>query len=398
MKRRAHVPFEFIATPAALRDFCARLAPSGPVAIDTEFVGEKTYRPVLELVQVRDVDGLTGLVDAQALPDLGELAAVLTDKSRLKILHAGGQDIPILESAMGAPPWPIFDTQLAAAMVGLGAQVSYANLVSELAGASLGKKHTVSDWSRRPLSADQLEYAALDVAHLHVAHARLQGRLDALGRSAWFDEEQRARFEDARRSTVADLPPEEFHRSVKEWAKLRGRKLAILRELALWREEVAREMNLPRRVVMPDSGLVHLAQFAPTTREQARDLRQVPPGPLNKRLDEILAVVARGLALPKDKRPRKPPTERMDTPPGLVELVASLVRTIAEEWGIASTLIATTSEMNDLVNNRRRLREVSLPVLKGWRREMVGEQLMGLLEGRLAVYIADGERLAIEER
>lgn len=389
--------FEEAKSPAELSAAMERLAPDGPVAIDTEFVGEKTFRPRLELVQLRDTAGRTLLVDAQACGDLAPLGRLLADESRLKLAHAAGQDIPILESATGAAPWPLFDTQLAAAMVGWGAQISYAAVVQEVAGESLGKKHTVSDWSRRPLSRDQLRYAALDVAHLHAAHERLSGLLAQRGRHDWFDEEQRQRHADARRAL--DAPErEEIHRSFKEWAKLKGRELAILRELALWREEAARREDLPRRVVMPDAGLVHLARFAPTTREAARDLRQVPPGPLNRRLDEILAVIARGVALPKDQWPKRPRTERVEIPPGITELAAAVLRTIADREEIAATLLATSSDLSTMVANRHRLAECDIPLLRGWRRELAGERVAGLLRGELAVYIDESGDLAVEER
>jgi len=386
--------FEYLDNPERLADFCARLASSRRIALDTEFVGENTFYPELELIQLAGDDGAIGIVDARTAGKMEPLGELMADSGREKILHSGSQDIPLLGRHLGAPPRPLFDTQLAAAMVGLGAQVSYAGLAEEFAGARLGKKHTVSDWSRRPLLPQQLAYAADDVRHLHAIRDGLAARLEKLGRMEWFEEEQERRITDAAEPEV--IPDEEFHRTVKEWGKLRGRELAVLRELALWREAEAKRKNMPRRRVLPDQALVNLARMAPTRREEARDLRHIPQGLLYRYIDDILPVIERANKLPRDQWPRRAESRTPDVPPGIVEVISAVVRTTAEQEQIAPALLATTSELTALVNNRRRLDDLDLPVLKGWRRELIGEKLIELLDGRLILRIHDGDRLAIE--
>ncbi|MBX3730096.1 MAG: ribonuclease D [Candidatus Sumerlaeia bacterium] len=388
--------FEFIESKRALTGLCTRIAPEGPLAIDTEFVGERTFYPELELLQLRDAAGLTALIDVKAVGDGAALGKLLADESREKIFHSGSQDLPILERWLGKVPWPLFDTQLAAAMVGLGAQLSYASLVSECLGKKVDKGQTASDWSQRPLTAAQLEYAASDVAHLHDLRDHLHGLLERMGRLDWFAEEQRKRAEEATRRN--DLPDDELFRQVKEWTKLSGRQLAVLRELTLWRESEAKRQNVPRKKIMPDNGLIALARSGPRTREDIRGSRQIPQGPVHRHIDDILAVIERASQIPREQWPKKPPPEHADVPAGFVELLQSLVRTMAEQELIAPNLLATSSELTALVNNRHRLTDLDLPVLRGWRRELVGARLIALLEGDLALRIVDRRRLEFEAR
>lgn len=386
--------YTLIESQSALAEFCHRIASAKRLAVDTEFVGERTYWPILELIQVSDGLGHVGLIDVRAVPEAKPLAKLLGDVSREKILHSANQDIALLERYLGVPPLPVFDTQIAAAMAGLGAQVSYANLVRDCLGGKVDKKHTVSDWSKRPLGKGQLEYAAVDVEHLHGLRDHLAERLESLGRVQWFVEEQAKRAEEARR--IDGVDNEEMHMTVKEWSKLSERKLAILRELAVWREMEARKQNVPRRMVMPDHALIALAQIAPESREEVKGHRQIPAGQFHRHIDTLIPLIKKAKELPREKWPHKEPAVRPDVPAGFVELMQALVRCIAEEEKIASTLLATSAELTALVNNRTRLEELDLPVLQGWRRELIGEKLVELMEGKMHVKIVGGEHVIFE--
>ncbi len=390
------ISYELIESQESLVRFCEVIAQSEILAVDTEFVGEKTYYPTLELIQVGDGRGNIGLVDVRQCGDMAPLAEILCSANRTKIFHAATQDISILERSLGKPPEPLFDTQLAAAMVGIGAQVSYANLVQELLSKTVDKAQMVSDWSQRPLKRAQLDYAASDVLHLHSIRTILQHKLEELGRQDWFTEEQRRRVEDARQNDTA--PESELYTNVKEWGKLSGQRLAILQQLAIWREREAKSQNVPRRTIMPDAGLVGLARLAPSNRDDVRNVRQLPQGAVYRYIDQVLPIIAEAKKIPRDQWPKKTTSQRPDIPNGFVELLQALVRATAEQEKIASSLLTTTSELNALVNQRGRLDDgLKLPVLNGWRREMIGERLIALLQGKVRLRIEDGERLVFED-
>jgi ribonuclease D len=184
--------------------------------------------------------------------------------------------------------------------------------------------------------------------------------------------------------------------TVKEWMKLNGQALAILQALAAWRERTARTEDLPRRQVMPDTGLIGLARAKPRKRDDLKGIRYAPQGAVFRYADEILGVIAAACQIPQSEWPRKVHSPRPDIPTGFVEILQALVRTTAEEEGIASTLLATTADLNTIVTNRRRLDEVEVEVLKGWRNELVGRKLVALLNGELKLRIVDGERIVFE--
>lgn len=387
MSQGAALPAEyrFIETPGALREYCATLRQAERLAVDTEFVGEKTFYPRLEVIQIRGEEGPPAVIDVHAVGDLGPLAELIGDKDRLKIFHASSQDVEILRRALGVLPLPLFDTQVAAALVGYGAQISLANLIRSILSVEVSGKHTTSDWSHRPLNEGQLVYAAADVLHLHALHESLVAGLEERQRLYWYRDEQEQRL--AGILANGDEPPETLYRRVKDWASLRPKELAVLRELAIWRDATARGENLPRRTIMTDETLVELARFHPPTKEKARRLRRAHPGQINRRFDEVLPIVQRGLAIPREQWPEKPVNERPDIPPGLMELCQALIRTRAEEEAVAATIIVTSSDVQQLLANRKSLDEERHAVLRGWRREVVGEQLLDLLQGRLAALI-----------
>jgi ribonuclease D len=395
MSTRAKTPYRLIESSEDLHEAVALLGRPKLLAVDTEFIGEKSYYPVLEIIQLHSGKGEPILVDAQVVTDLSPLEPLLSDKKVEKIIHSSSQDIAILARALPRFCGPIFDTQLAAAMAGLGEQVSLANLVRDLLGATIDKAETVSDWSARPLRPAQLEYAASDVLHLHDLRTELARRLDSLGRMDWFREEQDARFEAAARPVEA--ADSELYRTVKEWGKVPESKLVILQQLALWREERARKNNVPRRSVMQDQLLIQLAKLAPAGPEQLKGHRHMPVGQVTRYGDDVFRAIAKAKDIPRDEWPTRPRGERPDIPTGLVEILQALIRSIAEKESIAPTLLATTTDLQVLVNHRRRVASIDIPVLKGWRRELVGEKLLALLEGKIVLRVHNRSKLVFQD-
>ncbi|MCF7837737.1 MAG: HRDC domain-containing protein [Candidatus Marinimicrobia bacterium] len=272
-------PGELLASDAALQVWCAAAPPGQPVALDTEFVGERTYYPRLELLQIKAGDRIA-LVDVPACRDWTHLAAWLADGDRLKILHAAESDLPLLFRLTGIWAAPVFDTQLAAAFLGHGAQISLTNLIKSQVRVDVGSHQTTSDWSQRPLSAAQLDYAADDVRYLPRLQAQLEEALRRANRWAWYEEEQRARL--AQMMAQEEDPLDVMYKRVRGWQALKPRDLAVLRELAAWREGVSRTKDLPRRRLVSDEGLIELARHQPESRQAALGLRRVYPNQITR--------------------------------------------------------------------------------------------------------------------
>ncbi|MBI1291241.1 hypothetical protein GC173_08355 [bacterium] len=385
----------YIDSAAKLAAFCTELRGTRRLAVDTEFVGEKYYYPKLEVVQLRGESGPVGIVDAQAISNWGSLAELLADPSILKLFHAADQDLDILGRATGVRTAPVFDTQLAASMLGFGAQISLVNLVRAIVEVELSGKQTTSDWSFRPLTQEQIDYAAADVLHLHTIQEKQAQELKARGRDGWFRDEQEQRLAT---SGYTEQEPMDAWRRVKDWASLSGRDLAVLRELAAMRETRARERNVPRKLVLTDESLVELARFQPDTTEKMAKLRRINVGQASRLFGEIREATRRGKTLPRDQWPSKPTSEKVDIPTGLVELCQALLRTEAENHGVAPTILATTSELTQVIIERGALDVLDNPLLKGWRRELVGERLIRLLRGEVCVVVGKDGGLIFEDR
>lgn len=384
----------YIATMESLTKFCEAMAGAERLAVDTEFVGEKYYYPRLELIQVSDGNRI-GLIDVQTCSSLEPLAKLLSNPACLKIFHASESDIPILRRALGVEVEPLFDTQVAASLLGHGAQISLANLIRNQLGVQVTSKQSTSDWSQRPLTDDQLQYAATDVLHLHELETVLRAELVAEERLDWYEDEQASRLQALGNHVQEDIW--DVYRRVKDWVSLNPREMAVLRELAAWREETARRENLPRRVVFNDEGLIELSRFMPGTRDAARKLRRVHQGQINRYFDTIAPLIKHASNLPKDQWPSKPVGERPDIPTGLLELCQALVRTEGERRRIAPTVIATSSELQRVVTNRADLKIEDHPILNGWRGVVVGHRLVALLKGEVTVRVSSTGELIFED-
>jgi ribonuclease D len=382
-----------IAESAALADFCGRLAGARYVAVDTEFMRERTYWPRLCLVQV--AGGGAAAEDAAAIDalapglDLRPLFQLMADARVLKVFHSARQDLEIFHRLAGQLPRPVFDTQVAAMVCGFGDSVSYETLVGKLAKARMDKGSQFTDWARRPLSQRQIAYALADVIHLRTVYEKLKRKLEANGRAAWIDEEMAALTAP---STYA-LDPEQAFRRI----KARGatpRFLAVLRELAAWREREAAKRDMPRNWLLRDEALVEIAHHMPAT---AADLARTRG--LGRKLAEgrdgaaLIEAVARGRALPDGECPR--PEAREMLPPGIgpmADLLKVLLKMRCEEAGVAQRLVASAADVERLAAFGER---AEVPALHGWRRDVFGGDALGLRAGETALAVREGRIVAI---
>lgn len=377
------LPWTLIQNDTGLAHWCHHAKASPTLAVDTEFVGEKYFYAKVELVQIASTESVA-LVDAQGIKDWGPLRALLSGPA-LKIFHAASQDLVILRRLVGSVPSPVFDTQVAASLLGYGAQISLSALLRMLAGVEASSKQTTSDWSARPLTHDQLEYAATDVRYLAVLHAALRADLEQRGRTAWYEEEQQLRLDEA--DEEDEVTPDQLMRRVKDWLSLAPRELAVLRELAVWRDATAKKKNLPRRTVFTDEGLVELAKFQPKTKEEMLKLRRIHGGQVARFGDELKEVMERGRRVPKEQWPEKTSGPRVDIPTGVIEVCQALIRSEAERQHLAPTLLATTADLTRLLVERGSPDAQGIPLLHGWRREVAGQQVLDLLDGKIAIRV-----------
>jgi len=373
----------YVADREGLVALAARLKGARRLAVDTEFVGEETYIPRLEIVQIGD-GAIEAIVDYRALGTLGDLGELLLDPAIEKVMHAGSQDLAIFAGLLGQPPAPVFDAQVAAAMVGYGAQAAYAALAQRVLHQHVAKAETVSNWSQRPLTAAQRAYAREDIRYLLPLADHLEEQLARLGRTEWAREEFR-RLADPERYR----PPDDRLRytRVRDRGKLSRRGLGILRELAAWREAEARRRDLPRGRIVVDEVMVEIARQAPREASALRGLRRLGPGAVERYREAILEAVARGLAVPERDLPREKAGPRHELPAGLVDLLQAFLQARAEQEHLATSVLASVADLHALAEAHGAGDLNGLPILEGWRRELAGEDLLALIEGRAALTV-----------
>ena len=360
-----------VACDGDLRKLCDELAAADQLYLDTEFERTRTYLPRLCLVQVKTGD-LSQCVDALAGIDLSPLWEILWAPHTLKLFHAARQDLELLTGIQGAPPAPLMDTQIAAALAGFDSQIGYAALVRELLGLELEKESTRTDWTRRPLSDQQIEYAINDVAWLPDLHDRLSKRLHDLDRYAWAEEDS-ARLTDPK---LYQVDPDAAWQKVRGIGSLEDDPWWRAKALAAWREKTARRVDRPRGWVLADRVLLSIAASRPRGRDELARIPEMPRGVVRNRGDELLRILARA----DDSRPAKVPRPERRGRPSAEEqagtkYLLNLARKRAGKLGIPSEVLTTRKECAAMVSGERNLR-----VLEGWRREIVGLQLLDALD------------------
>ncbi|MEW6719360.1 MAG: ribonuclease D [Thermodesulfobacteriota bacterium] len=375
---------------AELRAVVSGMRRAGRIGFDTEFVGEKSYYPRLCLVQLGTEDAVFA-VDPLAVEDLSPLDELLFDPTILKVVHAGGQDLKIVYQRTGRVPAPVFDTQVAAALLGHPVQAAYAAVVRGFLGVDVKKGHSYSDWCARPLSSSQLSYALDDVRYLPALHDRMVSRLRKEGRLAWIEPE----FSALASPATYESPPEEEYRRVKGWTGLDPRRLAVLRGLIAWREREARRRDVPRRRVLSDESALAIARSRAADEEALRRVRGLEWKVGGETSAAVLDVVRDALALREERLPGQAPSRPRGNGErsSVVPLLGALLRSRARAHRVAPELLANAEELERLAAGERD----GLAVLSGWRLDLVGKELLALLDGRLSLFVRDGEA-EIEER
>jgi len=380
---------QYITTTEALSALCERLGGEDFITVDTEFMRERTYYPELCLVQLAGTQDVA-VVDAQAAGiDLAPLGALLAKPGIVKVFHACRQDVEIFLLLFGAVPVQIFDTQVAAMVAGFGDQVGYDSLVQSLTGGHIDKTHRFSDWSARPLTKAQVEYAAADVTHLRTVYEKLSARLQVEGRMDWVGQEMAVLAEPG---TYRVDPARAWER-----LKLRTsnrRQLALVQAIAAWREREAQRINIPRGRLVKDEQIPEIAALAPDNAEALTRVRGISAGFANGKSGvSLLAAIAEAKALgeadlPKVERPREAPRAS----PALVALLKVLLNAAAEQNNVAARLVAGAEEIEALALDET----APNPILEGWRREMFGEDALRLIRGEIALS-TKGKRIKIIE-
>jgi ribonuclease D len=359
------IRFEFIDQRSQLDRLADELEAATQLALDTEFMRERTYYPRLCLLQLATPSAIA-CIDPLAIDDLTHLSALLGRAATHKVAHAARQDVEALATRAVQSPVPLFDTQIAAALLGMQPQIGYGELVHKMLGAKLAKAHARTDWSVRPLSDEQLEYAADDVRHLLPLHEVLQRDLEKRDRWHWFEAEM-AR---AGATFAARLTPQDAWQRLKGLESLDPRRRATAIALAQWREARAMQRDRPRGWILADDALYDIVRALPQNRAQLEQVRSVPPGVIENCGTDLLAAVKGSAHLASADTPRRASRPDPAAQARLKALVAT-VRRIAEQLQLVPEVLATRRDLQQLLNG-----DTDVPPLKGWRREVVGEALL----------------------
>lgn len=378
---------QYVDNSQSLSDLCQQLAGSQWLAVDTEFHREKTYYPELCLIQVAN-DDIIACVDPLAVDDLTPLLDLFYSEDMTLVFHAARQDLELFFLLRDSLPAHVFDTQLAATVLGYGDQIGYGNLVKQCLNVDLDKAHARTDWRQRPLSSEQLEYAADDVRYLRSLYHQLNDKLTETGRRTWLKEDFAAL---SAVKTYQEDPNKSWLR-IKGAGRLKPAQLAVLQQLGAWREQRAVKHNLPRRWVLKDDVMLDLARFAPASTEAMKKIRGMEQRDIDRHGKAILEAIEKGKAVPKSEWPViKRPTPLSNQQDAVVDALMALLRQRCDEQNITPVAVASRKDVEALVRGE----DTSLQ--QGWRHEIVGQQLEDFLNGKLSLS-ASTEQLEIQQR
>lgn len=377
-------PMSLITTTEDLNALMSRLKKEEYVTVDTEFIREKTYWPRLCLIQIAGADEAWAIDPLAEGLEMDSFYELMRDKEVLKVFHACRQDLEIFLNESGKLPAPVFDTQIAAMVCGFGEQASYETLVNSFLKKHLDKTSRFTDWAQRPLTAKQLKYALADVVHLRPIFEKLVERLDALDRTSWIKDDMK------------DLLVKDNYITKPEdaWERIRvpsykPRVLGLLRELAKWREETARRVNVPRGRIMKDEALSEIATHPPKDRADLDKMRNLHKGfGASERGREVMEAVERGLAIPEEELPQREKREQL--PQGIgptADLLRVLLKLKCEEAEVAPKLLCSASDLELIAAHGE---DAGVPALKGWRLKLFGREALDLRAGKLAIAVENG--------
>lgn len=378
---------QFVDSVAELQNLCQNMKQEPWLAIDTEFLREKTYYPKFCLLQIATLEWVA-CVDPIALQDnLDELFAIINDPAIVKVFHSCRQDVEIFYQLTGQLPAPVFDTQLVAPLLGFQENTGYAMLVSGFLNINLSKVHTRTDWSQRPLSAEQLQYAADDVIYLARIYQLIQQKLHELGREDWLKED----FEQLMNEDLYDIPPENAWLKIRGKNKLTGKQLAIVQVLAEWREQIAKKDNRPKNWILRDEHILDMAKLQPDNLKALSEIRGINDGFVRRSGKQICQLIVKAKGLPGLKLNNKTSkTKKTQQQEAVLDILSGVVRLRADENSLNPVILATRKDLEAL------LIDEDSPLLHGWRHSMVGGELQGLLQGKLNVYV-DNKKLQIQD-
>lgn len=377
----------YIDNASDLDNFCEQIKHSDWLAIDTEFLREKTYYPQLCLIQIAN-DNVIACVDPIAIEDLTPLMDILYQPGMTLVFHAARQDLELLQMLRGELPQQIFDTQLAATVLGIGDQIGYGNLVKHCLDVDLDKAHSRTDWTQRPLSNEQLDYAADDVRYLRTLYHQMSAQLDEQQRRPWLNDDF-ASLSDPKTYTAN---PEAIWRKIRGAGKLKASQLVVLQQLAAWREQRAIDRNRPRRWILKDDVMLDLARFAPDSKNQLAKIRGLEARDIERNGSDIIEVISRAQEIPEAQWPKLiKPVPLTNQQEALLDALMALLRKYCDEESITPVAVATRKDIEHLVRGER---DISL--LQGWRKKIVGQKLLDFLHGELAI-TADSQQLSTQE-
>ena len=380
--------YEYIDSNTGLINFCASLNQESYCAIDTEFIRERTYYPELALVQIASGNRLA-CIDPLAITEFTPLMELLVKQDLLKVFHSPSQDLEILYQKFAEVPSPVFDTQLAAAVLGYNHQVSYADLVRQITGIKLDKKHTRANWLRRPLTAEELDYAMDDVRYLVAVYENLKQKLESTRRSSWIEKDLQALSE----AKNYQVDKAQLWKRLKGVSKLKGEKLQIASDLCQWREDLAQRKNKPRRWIAKDDALVEIARQKPEDVEALMRIPELSDKTAKRYGDELLAVIVRAAQVEPTQWPQHDKFKSMSKEQlALGDCLMALCRKIADQNQIALATLATRKDIDNLILNQKNSR-----LAQGWRFSMAGEQLLEFIHGQSAISV-DNETLKLDPK
>jgi ribonuclease D len=382
----------YITTSEQLSSYCSQIENCDWLAIDTEFVREKSYFHHLGLIQVSG-NGICAAIDPIAVKNIGCLLEIFKKKSILKVFHAGRQDLEILNRLCGIAVSPVFDTQVAASLLGWGSQISFAKIVQKTISKKIYKTETYTDWCRRPLSSNQIEYAIDDVRFLAPVYENLLEHLKKANRLEWLQDEF-APLEDPNNYELPD--PQKQYMRIKNFRNLRQRNLAVLIELSSWREKEARLRDCHPRSIMRDEPLLEIARILPKDKSAMESIRGLHQREVGKSVDMILDAIERGKAIPEEDIPRAPEVRNYSTQPGVEELLAAYIQMRAIELKIEATVLADRKLIHDLVlrfEQKDPLEGNSL--FYGWRKELIGKAVIEILNGEKGLVVNGKGRIRL---
>lgn len=374
----------YVTTEKELNQVCDSLKDCQWLAIDTEFVREKTYFHRLGLIQVSG-NGICAAIDPIQIKNIDPFLSLITHPKITKVFHAGKQDLEIFYRLCDKEIKPVFDTQVAASLVGWGAQISFAKLVMKVTGKKIHKAETYSDWCRRPLSKSQIAYALDDVRYLAPVYEKLLEQLEKLNRLDWLHRE----FEALENPDNYRLPdPRKQYLKVKNVRMLKPRNLAVMVELAAWREKEAIARDCLSKAILRDEPLLEIARLLPKKVEKMNSIRGINHREISRSGDQILKLIEKGLSVSPDKIPKLPETKNYSTRPGVEELLAAYVQLRSEELKIEPYMLADRKLIHQFVKCYEQNRNMEENLLfQGWRKDLIGKSLLSILDGEIGIGI-----------